>query len=154
MSIVLTVNNMPFDFPQEGEQAPWGQNVTDWATEVTRVLNSLKGSSDILETAAIISNNVTTFTDIPDFKFNPTTVRSFKVECNVYRSNGSQELVEVLTLTGLRTSTSWQLQQDGVGNSGVTLDITDLGQVQYKSSNLAGQISGIMKFRGIGILNS
>jgi hypothetical protein len=155
MSITLVVNNVPFEFPQEGEQAPWGQSVTDFATEVTKVLNSLKGSSDILETSAIIANNVTTFVDIPDFVFNPSTVRSFKVECNVYRAAGATTLTEVLTLTGLNIGGGWLLQQDGIGNSGITLDITPAGQVQYKSSNMTDTpYTGLIKFRGIGILNS
>jgi len=154
MSITLTVNNIPFEYPTEGTQSPWGSEATDWAAEVTKVLNSLKGASDILETSAIIANNITTYTDIPDFLFNPSTVRSFKVECNVYRTTGVTTLTEVLTLTGLNTGSGWILQQDGIGNSGIILDITNSGQVQYKSSNLSGQTAGLIKFRGIGILNS
>lgn len=155
MAITLTVNNVPFEYPTEGEQAPWGQSAADWASEITKVVNSLKGPSDILETAAIIANNTTAFTDIPDFKFNPSTVRSFAVRCNVYRSAGAIELSEELVLVGLKTNTGWILQQDGVGNAGITLDITTLGQVQYKSSNMTGSpYTGLIKFRGIGILNS
>lgn len=153
--MILYVNNVPFEYPEPGTQAPWGQGATDWASEVTTVLNSLKGASDILETAAIIANNVSSYTDIPDFKFNPSTVRSFKVECNIYRTANTSELAEVLTLTGLRTGSGWILQQDGVGNAGITLDITPAGQVQYTSSNMSGTpYTGLMKFRGIGILNS
>jgi hypothetical protein len=155
LAITLTVNNIPFDYPENGENPPWGENATGWAAEVTKVLNSLKGTSDILETAAIIANNVTTLTDIPDFKFNPTIVRSFAVRGNIYRTSGAIELAEEFVLVGLRTSTGWILQQDGIGNSGVTFDITLQGQVQYKSSNLtSGLYSGLIKFRGIGILNS
>src|SRR5574343_371827 len=147
MAITLVVNNIPFEYPTEGEQSPWGQQASDFAAEVTKVLNSLKGASDILETSAIIANNITTYTDIPDFLFNPSTVRSFKVECNVYRTTGVTTLTEVLTLTGLNTGSGWVLQQDGIGNSGIILDITNLGQVQYKSSNLSGQTAGLIKFR-------
>jgi len=31
MSIVLTVNNTPFEYPEQGEQAPWGEAATGWA---------------------------------------------------------------------------------------------------------------------------
>lgn len=155
MSITLVVNNIPFEYPTEGTQSPWGQSATDWANEVTKVLNSLKGSADILETSAIIANNVTSFTDIPDFAFNSTTVRSFRVECNVYRSAGATVLTEAFTLTGLNTGAGWVLEQDGVGNSGITIDITGTGQVQYKSTNMTDTpYTGVIKFRGIGILNS
>lgn len=154
MAITLVVNNIPFEYPTEGEQAPWGQQASDFAAEVAKVLNSLKGSSDILETSAIINNNVTSYTDIPDFAFNTNTVRSFKVECSVYRAAGATVLTEELTFVGLNTGSGWTIQQDGIGNSGITLDITGTGQVQYISTNLVGQTAGLIKFRGIGILNS
>ena len=154
MSIVLTVNNIPFEYPTQGTQSPWGDQASSWAEEVTKVLNSLKGPADILETAAQIQNNVSTPTDIPDFKFNPTIVRSFSVKGNITRATSSSSIYEECTLVGMKTATGWDLQQDGVGNSGVTFSITAGGQVQYTSSNFVGQTSGIIKFRGIGILNS
>ena len=52
MAVTLTINNTPFEYPEPGDQAPWGEAATDWAVEVTRVLNSLSGPSDILETTA------------------------------------------------------------------------------------------------------
>ena len=156
MSITLTINNTPFEYPEEGDQAPWGEAATGWATEVTKTLNSLAGPSDILETSAIINNNVTTYTDIAGFFFDPASVRSFTVQISVYRVYGSSEVSEAIQLVGLyQGAAGWLLQQDGIGNSGITLDITTAGQVQYKSSNLVGTpYSGIIKFRGIGVLRS
>lgn len=150
MSIVVTVNNVPFSIPVQGESAPWGESLTEYFIEVARVLNSLKGPSDILETRATILNNRTTFTDIPDFFFNPQTVLSFAVNFGITRPNGSATVEETGILSGYRTDTGWVLQQEGFGNSGVSFDITLSGQVQYKSSNLTG--SGGITFRGIGIL--
>lgn len=155
MSIILQVNNIPFTIPTQGEQPAWGEGLTDYLTEVARVLNSLKGANDILETGATIQNNVTTFQDIPDFKFNPATVRSFAVQCSVSRETGSTKVYESFTLSGLRTDSDWILQLEGFGDSGIEIDITSAGQVQYKSSNISGTgYSGLIKFRGIGITNS
>jgi hypothetical protein len=155
MSIILQVNNIPFTIPTQGEQPAWGEGLTDYLTEVARVLNSLKGANDILETGATIQNNVTTFTDIPDFKFNAATVRSFSVQCSVARETGSSKVYESFVLSGLRTDTDWILQLEGFGDSGIELDITPAGQVQYKSSDISGSgYSGLIKFRGIGITNS
>lgn len=155
MSIIVTVNNVPFDIPVQGEQPPWGQSLTDYFVEVAKVLNSLKGANDILETGATIQNNVTTFTDIPDFKFNTATVRSFAVQCSVSRETGTTKVYESFVLSGLRTDTDWILQLEGFGDAGIELDITPAGQVQYKSSNISGTgYTGLIKFRGIGITNS
>jgi hypothetical protein len=155
MSITVLVNNIPFELPVEGQPAPWGESLTEYFVEVAKVLNSLKGANDILETGATISNNVSVYSDIPDFKFNAATVRSFAVTGSITRTSGSTKVYESFTLNGLRTDTDWVLQQEGFGDSGVTLNITPAGQVQYISSNIAGtSYSGLIKFRGIGITNS
>lgn len=156
MSITLTVNNIPFELPTQGSQAPWAEGLDGWHEEVTKVLNSLKGNSDILETGANIANNVTSPTDITDFKFNAAQVRSFAVRGNITRTNDANSQYEEFVLVGLRTATGWDLQQDGIGNAGVSFSITNAGQVQYTSTNLpfSSSYSGLMKFRGIGILNT
>jgi hypothetical protein len=156
MAITLTVNNTPFEFPEPGEQAPWGEGVTDWSTEVTKVLNSLSGPSDILETSAIIDNNVLIATPVGSFFFNPATVRSFSAECSVYRQANTSEISEQIKLVGLYTGAGgWILQQDGIGNAGITLDITSGGQITYTSTDFAGApYSGIIKFRATGILST
>jgi hypothetical protein len=153
MSISVIVNNIPFQIPVSGEQPEWGESLTSYLVEVAKVLNSLKGANDILETGATISNNVTTYSDIPDFKFNAATVRSFAVTGSITRTSGSTKVYESFTLNGLRTDTDWVLQQEGFGDSGVTLNITPAGQVQYISSDITGS-TGLIKFRGIGITNS
>lgn len=155
MSVTLTINNTPFEYPEPGD-SNWGQGATDWSVEVTRVLNSLSGPSDILETTAIIDNNQPTPQPIGGFFFDPVSVRSFSVQVSVYRVYGSNEVAEALTFNGLNLGGSgWLIQVDGIGNSGVTLDITNLGQVTYTSTNLVGSdYSGTIRFRGIGILSA
>ena len=156
MSIIVSVNSVPFTIPTQGEQPAWGESLTDYFVEVAKVLNSLKGANDILETGATILNNQTTFQDIPDFKFNTATVRSFAVQCSIARESSTEKYYESFVLSGLRTDTDWVLQLEGFGDAGIELDITPAGQVQYKSSNIAtgSGYSGILRFRGIGITNS
>jgi hypothetical protein len=155
MSIIVTVNNIPFNLPTEGEPAPWGESLTNYLAEVAAVLNSLKGANDILETGANIALNQTTFADIQDFKFNPNTVRSFIVNGSISRTTDSVKQYEQFTLTGLRTDTDWILFQEGLGDTGVILDITNAGQVQYKSSTISGSnYAGKILFRGIAVAQS
>lgn len=156
MSITLVVNNTPFEYPEQGEPQGWGEAATGWASEVTKVLSSVSGPSDILETADTIINNQTTFLDIVNFTFDSNTVRSFSVRGNVYRTHGAFEKSEEFLLVGLYQGVNgWLLQQEGIGDAGITFNITSLGQIQYKSTNLVGTpYSGIIKFRGVGILNT
>jgi hypothetical protein len=153
MSRILVVNTIPFEIPEQGEQAPWGENLTEFFTEVAKVLNSVNGPADILESSATINNNVTSPSDIPGFVFNPSIVRSFAVRGNVYRNVSGVEYSEEFLLTGLYQGTSgWVLAQQGMGDAGIEFSITSLGQVQYISTNLVGTHSGLIKYRGVGIL--
>ena len=154
MSVTLIVNNIPFDYPEQGEQAPWGEAATGWAVEVTNVLDTVKGPADILESFFDLANNQTTFSSISGFSFDSTIVRSFEIYGNIYRvyNSGASELVEEYTLIGLNTGSDWLITREGFGETGITLDITSSGQVQYKSSNLAGHVSSKIKFRGTAVL--
>ena len=153
MSITLVVNNTPFEYPEQGEPQGWGEAATAWANEVTKVLASVSGPADILETSDTIINSPTEFRDIVNFKFDSSTVRSFSVRGNVNRTHGASEKSEEFLLIGVQDATGWLLQQEGIGDAGITFGITSLGQVQYKSTNLVGG-SGIIKFRGVGILKN
>jgi hypothetical protein len=152
MSVTLIINNTPFDYPEQGEQAPWGEAATGWAKEVTTVLNSINGPYDILESSANILNNQTTFQPIPGFVFDGTLVRSFEVVGNVYRTNGTIEKSESFSINGLSTGSSWVITQEGFGDSGVIFDLdSSTGQMRYKSDNLIGQTSGLIKFKATAI---
>ena len=157
MAVTLIVNNTPFDYPEQGEQQPWGESATNWAIEVTDVLSSLSGSSDILETSAAILNTQTTPADIIGLYFDVVTVRSFVVQGNIHRiygAGGSLQKNEQFTLVGINTGSSFDIQQDGIGNSDVEISISSNGQLQYTVTSLDSGLTGVMKFRGIGILKS
>jgi hypothetical protein len=162
MSKTFIVNNIPFEYPEQGEQQPWGESATAWAEEVTRVLNSVKGPADLLETRSDVANNVTIFQNVTDCFFDSNSVRSFNLSGNVYRKIGTVgvdlvELYEQFELNGVYTgSLGWRLQQESQGNAGVTFQITPTGQIQYKSSNVTGDpltYEGILKYKGVGISN-
>lgn len=156
MPITLIVNNIPYEYPIEGDSPGWGQPATDWATEVTLVLNELLGSSDIIQTPFVINNNVTSFTDILGLSFNTGLVRAANINYSVYRtstanpSGHSETGVMNIVYDNLAAPGSkWQMVVYGIaGNSGVTFNITDAGQLQYKSSDI-GSLghSGTMHFR-------
>jgi hypothetical protein len=155
MAVTLIVNNTPFDYPEQGESQPWGEPATNWAIEVTDVLSSLRGSSDILETASSVLNGQLTPVSITGLFFDITTVRSFVVQGNISRQYGSgSQKNEQFTIVGINNGSDFDIQQDGIGDAEVDLSILPTGQLQYTSSILSSGLTGVLKFRGIGILKS
>lgn len=147
MSVILTVNNTPFEYPEQGEQAPWGEAATGWAKEVTAVLSSINGPYDILESSANILNNQVDQI-IPGFVLDITLVRSFYAIGNIYRTDGTTEKTETFVINGLNTGSSWSMTQEGFGDSGVVLNLDSItGQMKYTSDNLIGQTAGLVKFK-------
>lgn len=155
MPIELTVNNIPFQYPTPGDEPGWGQPATDWASEVTDVLNLLFGPNDILDTSASISNNVSIATDIPKLLFNPGAVRSATIDYSIYRistanpsGNAETGLMKIVYDNAASAGSKWSVTIFGVtGDAGVTFNILDNGQFQYKSSNINSiGYSGVMHF--------
>lgn len=146
MSRTLTVNNIPFEYPTSGDEPGWGSGATDWATEVTNVLGNIVGPDDILETAFNIANAQgiidppSGFADITGLVFNIGSVRSAVVEYNVNRRsdsqpNGNLESGEIHL--AYNNIDGWLMGTGGVvGNSGIVLSITPLGQMQYVSTDI------------------
>ncbi len=156
MSVTLIVNNVPFEYPEQGEQQPWGESATNWAVEVTKVLASIKGPYDLAETPALINSVQSTSESIQGMFFDSLNVRSFVVTGNITRTTDSEQRYEEFELRGLYkgATTGWVLQQESIGSSGVTFSINSSGQVQYVATALSGNqatYSGLIKFRGIGI---
>lgn len=155
MPVTLTVNNIPFEYPIPGDSPGWGQGATDWATEVTLALQDLQGLTDIPQKTFTIQNNITSFIDIAGLTFNTGLVRAAFIEYSVYRtSTGTPSGVSeggliTIVYDNLAAPGSKWLVAGGptAGVSGVTFNITDAGQFQYKSSNLGVGHSANMHFR-------
>jgi hypothetical protein len=151
MSVILTVNNIDFEIPTQGSQAPWAEGLDGWHEEVTKVLKTLYGQGDILETGCAITNNVAN-QKVYKLAFDPLVVRSFAVRGSISRPSSSSYVYEEFVLVGLNEGGNWRLQQDGIGNAGITFTIQDNGQILYTSTNLNNNTPGIIKYRGIGLL--
>lgn len=152
MAITLIVNNIPFDYPEQGEQQPWGEPATAWAKEVTTVLDKVKGPYDVLESSYPINSNQSTPADVLGLFFDSTYVKSFHIYGNIFRATSSTQYVEEFIIAGHYTNSTWVMTQEGFGESGVNLDITNGGQIQYTSNNLIGEIAGSkITFRGTAL---
>jgi hypothetical protein len=145
MPIDLTVNNSVFAYPSPGDEPGWGEPATDWASEVSLVLSTLQNSNDILDTSAIIANNQTLPNiSVTGLLFNSGTVRAAVVNYSIDIFTSGTELAEVGTLYLIYKNSGtigskWSIGRISFGDdAGVTFTMTDAGQIQYTSSNVAG----------------
>lgn len=156
MSVPLTVNNKTFDYPADGEDSGWGGPATDWASEVTDVLNTILSPGDILETTFNINDNTSISAPIQGLAFDPSLNRSATIAYSIYRTStdtpsGNAETGEISIIYDNNASigNKWQISQTKNGEAGVVLTISDLGQFSYTSNQInlgAGGYVGIMKF--------
>lgn len=99
--------------------------------------------SVISETQFNLANNQSAPANITGLLFDPGTIGVFLVDYRVYRKTtdtGATELAEGGALRGIYSPVAgtWELTQDRGGDAGITFSVTNAGQIQYTSSNIAG----------------
>lgn len=159
----LVVNNQTFNIPDAGEDPGWGEETSDFLEEVSRVLGTLLGAEDIIETTVSLANNQSSAANIAGLLFDNAIVQGAIIEYSVIRS--TDDVTYGRAETGLITAVydanhptnKWQLSQQRVGNAGVSLSINDTGsngQFQYTTTNLAGaNYAGQIVFKARAVLS-
>jgi hypothetical protein len=156
ISKTLIVNNIPFEYPDSGDEPGWGNSATGWAEEVTEVLQNVVGPNDILETSFNIANNQVAVANITGLIFNAGSVRSARVEYSIYRisdSNPSGQTEGGEIRLAYDNNVGWSFVIGGLtGNSGVVFSLTPAGQFQYTSTDI-GSINyiGVIKFSALAL---
>lgn len=140
MPKIITIGTEDFEIPLQGENADYGEQLTDTFVAIADALASVQQPNDILTTTASIANNQAAFANIPGFSFDTSEVVSINSEYIVTRSTTAPASVvtESGTIRGNYNGTSWTISHDYDGDAGMEFDITAAGQMQYKSSNIAG----------------
>lgn len=154
MAKQVTVNGSEYTLDQQGDNPPWGEELSDLLQALVDVAAQVINTGDVPTTSFIIADNTGSPTSITGLLFDPATVRSSVIEYSVYRSNIGNEASECGTMlvTYKSTAGTWELARYAVGDAGVTFTITNAGQVQYTSTDLSGTTAGTMKFRARSFL--
>ena len=159
MAVELEVNGLTFEFPEDGDEPGWGEEVTNWATEVSTVLGDLAGTSDdITITSFTIAQGVTaaSLTAVTGLLFAPATVRSAVITYSIIRTtattlSGKAEAGEIRVVYdgGAASGSKWLITQESVGSADVSFAVNDTGQFTYSSTTIAGgTYVGVLKFFG------
>ena len=103
------------------------------------------------ELNASLANNQISPVSITGFAFDNTIVRSFDAIASLELDDGSGLKCAHYNLRGVQKGTgTWVLNSTYVGDSiGVTFSINSSGEIQYISTNVAGFVSNIIKFRAM-----
>lgn len=151
---LLTIKGNVYDYPSTGTPPGWGEGATDWAQAVTNVLSTLLAPGDILQSSFAIDNKTLSYTNINLLSFDGAVVRAANVSYAIYRTSSTNLSGKVeqgtlfLTYDNAAASGSkWIISRQNSGESGVSFNCTDAGQVQYISTDIgATSYSGIIKF--------
>lgn len=149
MSRVVTINNTEFNLPLEGEESPWGSDLSDLITALVDVANTVVSTGDILATTYTLANNVSSPTAVTGLAFDISTILASTITYTIYRNTDSNEVTEhgVIFLAYKPTASTFELSQHHVGDAGVEFTVNGSGQFLFTSSNISGtNYSGTMKF--------
>lgn len=107
-------------------------------------------AGDINETSFTGLANNTADQVITGFAFNNAVVRSFKAQVSVI-VDAAADSFAVYELQGIQRGADWQMSELFTGDSitGLTFNITSAGQVRVTIGNIAGFVSGTIKFRAL-----
>ena len=146
----VTVGTEIFEIPIQGENPDWGEEVTDWIVAISDQVSNILGTYDIPNTTFTLANNQAVAASITGFAFSTTFVRAFQADYFIERdTDSSTKVTESGILYGNYNSEdgSWDLNQEAVGDAGITFSITGAGQIQYTSTDISGgSYTGQIKF--------
>jgi hypothetical protein len=149
VAIQITINGLEYNLPQQGEDPPWGEELSDIIKALADVAATTVGVGDILTTNYTPANNVSSATNVTGLLFDTAAVRSAIISYSINRSTSSTELSECgqMMVTYNTSANSWALAQYSVGDAGLTFSITSGGQIQFVSTNMSGTgYTALMKF--------
>jgi hypothetical protein len=155
----LTVNNNTYAYPDQGSEPGWGSDATDWASDVTEVLDSLQGTGSISETQSIIELTASN-KEINGLLFDNSIVESANVVYRIYRVTDTTEVSEEGRLNLVyvpSTPEKWFISREVTSgnNALVNIDVDTTGQVIYTATSISGaNYSGYIKFKTSAILRT
>jgi hypothetical protein len=104
-------------------------------------------TGDLGETSFSIANNQVAPANVTGLAFANGSVRAAFVRYSIFL-DATSDLYESGELELIQRGADWTLSQESTGNNSlVSFDVDTNGQITYTSSNLAGFVSGTMRFR-------
>lgn len=160
MSIPINIQGTIINFPSSGESPNWSQPIIDFAKATEAALNTFVGPFDIPPQIYIMTSNANTNVDLPNLSFPTANVQGAIISYSVFRNTSSQTVTETGTFIVNYNSTAgvglkWEISREYIGDAQMMFNITDVGQVQFSSTLIAGTgHNGRITYQAKAILQS
>lgn len=162
MSLTITIQGTPIEFPSSAQSPNWAPGVIEFALAVEAALSGLAGIFDVPPSVLVIDayNPTPGPIDLPNMSFPVSQVRSILVNIAVFRSTNSTSVYEEAELVAIYSPDNsigqkWELTRISVGDGQINFSITDVGQVQFTTTAIAGSAhTGKITYRATAILQS
>ena len=145
MSVTITIQGTPLEFPTSGTSPDWAPAMVQFAQLVEAALSGVAGSFDVAPQALTIdAYNPGTNIDISSLTFPTSDVRAASIPYAVYRATDSTAVTEggeifIVYNAANPVSNKWSIaQRVSGGDASISFSITDIGQVQFSTTTLSG----------------
>lgn len=142
------------DIPANHSETNYTSSSSDIAGHLDGVDSALgakyqKVSGDLDQVSFSLTNNQLTFADVTGVAFSNGVTRSAELQYSV-SIDATSDLYESGKIMAIQRGSDWVISVSSNGdNSQVLFDISASGQLQYKSANLPGFVSGTLKVRAL-----
>jgi len=149
MSTKVQIGNKVFNIPDPGEKVGYAEETTDYLVAIADALATVQGPNDILQTSAALANNQTTPANIPGLVFSTASVLSIEVSFFLVRNydSGSSTVTEAGNIIGSYDGSEFKISVDSDGNTGITFNIDNTGQMNYTSTDLTDHVTSTIVFK-------
>ena len=160
MSIPINIQGTTDTFPSSGESPNWAPAIIQFAQLVSAALAFSVGPFDIPPQTFVMTSNVNNNVPLPNLSFPTTQVQGAIIDYSVSRSTNSVVVSETGSMvinynSSFPVGKKWEISQDYVGGSQTTFNITDVGQIQFSTTLIAGTShQGKITYQAKAILNS
>lgn len=143
MSISINIGGTIINFPSSGQSPNWSEAVIEFAQAVESALQGIVGPFDIAPQIYTMTSNVNTDIDVSNLAFPTSQVRGAFIRYSVFRTTTTNTVSEsgnlIVTYNpDAATNEKWAITRDFVGDADITFSITDVGQVTFSTTSLAG----------------
>lgn len=143
MSVPIVVQGTTINIPSSGESPNWAPAIIEAFQAIAQALSQVVGPFDVSPQTYVLVSNSNTNVDVPNLSFPISAVHGAFIRYTIYRNTTSTTVVETgLIFLAYNPSAGvgqkWLITREYVGDAKVTFSVTDVGQVQFSSSTLAG----------------
>lgn len=144
MSVQIVIQGTIIDFPTSDEAPNWADAVVQFAQAVEAAIAVAIGPFDLApQVLNIDAYNPGTNIDIINLTFSTTQVRAADIFYSVYRNTTTvtaveQGIIHIVYDPSAPVNNKWNISQERTGDASISFNITDVGQVRFTTTSLAG----------------